>query len=174
MDLEEFINRFIATVEEKDEIKMRQLVLGQRINSQKAMDWLLEQATRSDVQGKSKDESKTILLARLLEGEYRRSFKSNFLQNKLDAYEGLSDENKKKIVYGEGLLQEGLKMEQGGAYGEAESSYKEAVLCFEGIKDNSRMGIAHVYLGDIYRKIKKYPLARESYGKGLTLSLIHI
>jgi tetratricopeptide (TPR) repeat protein len=168
LTLEEFINRLISSVNEKDENGMRRLISGQKENSEQAMDWLLEQDMHSDAQGKNEDESTTILLARLLEREYRRSFKSNFLLNKLDAYEGLSDENKKMILYGEDLLREGLKMERDGAYGEAESSYKNALLCFEGIKDNSRAGLAHVYLGDIYRKIKKYPLARDAYEKGLT------
>ena len=168
MDLEEFINRFISSVEKKDEIKMRQIVLGQKINSQKAMDWLLEKAVRSGARNKNEEERTTVLLARLLEREYRKSFKSDFLKNKLAAYESLSDENKKQIVHGEDLLQKGLKMEQEGVYSKAEESYRKALLCFEGIKDNGKAGLAHVYLGDIYRKMKKYPLACEAYGKGLT------
>jgi len=90
------------------------------------------------------------------------------LKNKLDTYNSLSDEKKKKIVEGEELLEEGLKKEREGMHGEAQGYYKEALLCFETINDKSRAGLALLYLGDIYRKMKIYSLAREAYTSGLT------
>lgn len=168
LTLEQFINGFISRVDENDERGIRQLVLGQKKNSEQAMDWLLGEAMRSCVEENKNDENRTILLARLLEKEYRSSFKSLFLQNKLDTYNNLVDKKKKKIVEGEELIKEGLKNEQNGIYREAQNRYKEALLCFESIKDKNRAGLAHVYIGDVYRKMNKYSLARESYIIGLT------
>ena len=168
LTLEEFINSFISRVDENNERGIRQLVLGQKENCKQAMDWLLREAMRSCAEGKKEDEKTTLLLARLLEEEYRRSFKGILLKNKLHTYSSLSDEKKKKIVEGEELLEEGLKKEQGGMHGEAQDSYKEALLCFETINDKSRAGLALLYLGDTYRKMKRYSLAREAYTRGLT------
>jgi len=168
LTLEEFINSFISGVDENNERGIRQLVLGQKKNCEQAMDWLLREAMRSCAGGKKEDEKTTILLARLLEKQYRRSFKGILLKNKLDTYNSLSDEKKRKIVEGEELLEKGLKKEQGGMHGEAQDNYKEALLCFESINDKSRTGLALLYLGDIYRKMKRYSLAREAYTSGLT------
>jgi len=168
LTLEEFINSFLSGVDENNERGIRQLVLGQKKNCEQAMDWLLRKAMRSCAEGKKEDEKTTILLARILDEEYRRSFKGILLKNKLHTYTSLSDEKKKKIVEGEELLEEGLKKEKGGMHGEAQDSYKEALLCFEIINDKSRAGLALVYLGDIYRTMKRYSLAREAYTRGLT------
>jgi tetratricopeptide (TPR) repeat protein len=168
LTLEEFINSFISRVGENNERGIRQLVLGQKKNCEQAMDWLLRKAMRSCAEGKKEDEKTTILLAKLLEKEYRGSFKGFLLKNKLDTYNSLSDEKKKKIVEGEELLEEGLKKERQGMHGEAQGNYKEALLCFETINDKSRAGLALLYLGDIYRKMKRYSLARDAYTSGLT------
>ena len=167
LTLEEFINSFVSGVDENNERGIRQLVLGQKENCEQAMDWLLREAMRSCAEGKKEDEKTTILLAKLLEKEYRSSFKSLLLNNKLDTYNSLSDEKKKKIVQGEELIEEGLKKEQSGMHGEAQGKYKEALLCFESINDKSRAGLAHLYLGDTYRKMRRYSLAREAYTRGL-------
>jgi tetratricopeptide (TPR) repeat protein len=169
MSLEEFINRFVSKVDNNDERGIRQLVLGQQNNCELTMDWLLAEAMRSYAQGKKGDEEATILLARLLEKEYRRSFNSPSLKSKLDSYNGLVDQEKKMIVEGERLLKEGMAREQGGRDKEAQERYQKALSCFESIKDKSRAGFALIYLGDLHRKKKEYTSARRAYTRGLAL-----
>ena len=168
LTLEEFMNRFLSYAEKEEQKKIRELILGQKENSEQAMDWFLGKAMRSFAEGRTADENTTIMLAKLLEKEYNRSFESPSLKDRLDHYKNLSGDEKMKIVEGENLLEEGFIREQNNNYEEAQSRYSKAFLCFEGINDKSREGLALLYLGDIYRKMKKYSLARESYIDGLT------
>ena len=167
LSLEEFVNRFVASVDQKDEKGIKGLVLGQKENSEKAMDWLLGEALRQFAEEKE-EEKTTILLAKLLEKEYRESFKSDILKNKLDTYMNLSDEKKFLHIQGETLLKEGFIKEKNGEYSDAIVHYKEALSSFQSLNDKSNTGLSYIYLGDVYLKIKKFVLARKAYDNGLT------
>ncbi len=169
LTIEEFINRFISSVEKNDKKKIKQLVLGQKENSKQAMDWLLKEAMRAFAENKKEDEKTAILLAKLLDKEYRNSFKSNLLKSKLDTYRNLSDEKKKLLIKGETWLNEGLIKEKNKRYSEALNSYKKALSSFKDINDKSKIGLTYVYIGDVYLKMKEYALAREVYQSGLSL-----
>jgi tetratricopeptide (TPR) repeat protein len=168
LTLEEFINNFISRVDENNDKAVRLLVLGQKENCEQALDWFLEQAMRSCVEGKKEDEKTKVDLATLLEKHYRPSFQSDFLQSKLDLYNSLDDEQKKKTVEAEELLKEGIQMEQKGSHEKALNSYKQSSESFKQIGNKNREGLALVYLGDLYRKMKKYTLARDAYSNALT------
>ncbi len=169
LTIEEFINRFISSVEKNDKKEIKQLVLGQKENSKQAMDWLLKEAMRAFSEDKKEDEKTAILLAKLLDKEYRNSFKSNLLKSKLDTYRNLSDEKKKLLIKGETCVNEGLIKEKNKRYSEALNSYKKALSSFKDINDKSKIGLTYVYIGDVYLKMKEYALAREVYQSGLSL-----
>ncbi|UCD89609.1 MAG: tetratricopeptide repeat protein [Desulfobacterales bacterium] len=168
LTLEEFINRFIFCVDHNNKKRIRQLILGQKENSEQAMDWLLKQAMRAFAESNTEEEKTALLLARLLDQEYRNSFKNNLLKGKLYAYNSLSHEKKKMLIKGEDLINKGLKREHEEIYKEALQSYKDALSAFQDIKNISKTGIAYVYIGDVYRKMKKYDLARKAYHNGLS------
>ena len=167
LSLEEFVNRFITSVDQKDEKGIKGLVLAQKENCEKAMDWLLGEALKAFAEEK-KDEKTTILLAKLLEKEYRESFRSSILKTKLDAYLSLSDENKLLRIKGETLLKEGLIKEKNGEYSDALINYKKALSAFQKINDKSNTGLSYGYLGDVYLKMKNFSLARKAYADALS------
>jgi len=166
--LEEFINRFIAGVEQNAEREIKRLVLGQQNNCSLAMQWFLQQAMGANAAGNKDAEGTTLLLAKLLEKEYRTYFKSNDLRTQLVVYENLDDKKKKHIFEGEQLLNQGSRREEEGSYEEALSNYQEAAVHFEHINDKGRTGLAYMAGGDLARAIKKYPRARDAYSNGLT------
>jgi tetratricopeptide (TPR) repeat protein len=169
LTLEEFINRFISFVNKDDEKEIKQLVLGQKENCEHGMEWFIRLAMQAFAEGKKEDEKTAILLARLLEKEYRNSFKSNLLKRKFEIYNSLSDEKKNILIKGESLFNDGLINEKNGEYTEAINNYKEALLSFNNIKDKSRVGLTHLYLGDVYCKMKIYESARKEYHNGLSI-----
>ncbi|MDY6864285.1 MAG: tetratricopeptide repeat protein [Thermodesulfobacteriota bacterium] len=167
LTLEEFIDNFISMIEESDEGGIRRLVVRHKKNCEEALDLFLKDAMLACVEGRKEDEKKRLLFLKILEREYRVSFNSPFLKNKLDAYNKLNEDEKKKIVMGEKLLEEGLKKEEKGLYLDARNNYQKAISHFFEIKDKNRTGTAFLYLGDIYRKMKKYSLANEAYSNAL-------
>lgn len=87
LTLEDFLNRFIALVEEGDKTKLQGLVRGQKENSLKAMDWLIEQADKSRSKGDKKSETTAVTLGKILAGQYATCFKSDLLSTKLETYQ---------------------------------------------------------------------------------------
>jgi tetratricopeptide (TPR) repeat protein len=155
LTLEEFIKYFISRIDDGNEGGIRSLVVRHKKNSEEAMDLFLEDAMLLNSEGREQEEKKRILLAKILERGYRSSFNST------------SENEKKKIVKGESLIKEGFKKEGQGLYLDARNNFQEAIKCFEGIKDKNRVGMAYLYSGDIYRKMKKYSIANEAYGNAL-------
>ena len=86
LSLEDFINRFIALVEEGDTTKLQGLVLGQKENCIKAMDWLMEQAEKANNQGDNKSEKNAVALAQILANQYAKAYKSDVLLEKLEKH----------------------------------------------------------------------------------------
>lgn len=86
LTLENFLNRFIALVEEGDKTKLQGLVMGQKDNSIKAMDWLIEQAEKSRSKGDKKSETTAVTLGKILAGQYAICFESDVLSTKLEKY----------------------------------------------------------------------------------------
>lgn len=86
LTLENFLNRFIALVEEGDKTKLQGLVMGQKDNSIKAMDWLIEQAEKSRIKGDKKSETTAVTLGKILAGQYAICFESDVLSTKLEKY----------------------------------------------------------------------------------------
>jgi tetratricopeptide (TPR) repeat protein len=168
MTLEDFINRFISFADNNKNKEIQELVLGQKDNSRKAMEWLIGKAARSYDEGNLQDENTLILLADILQDEYSIGFKSNDLHDLLKTYNNLSGNEKKKRVEGEGMLEDGSAKEQAGKYPEAVAKYQEALNCFAGINDKAGQGLALLYLGDVNRKQKNYSLACDMYNKGLS------
>jgi len=91
LTLEDFLNRFIALVEKGDEAKLQGLVLGQKDNCIKAMDWLMEQAEKAHSQGNKKEEKTAVTLAQILADQYSKSYKSDMLLAKLEKYQRTED-----------------------------------------------------------------------------------
>jgi tetratricopeptide (TPR) repeat protein len=87
LTLEDFLNRFIALVEKGDKAKLQGLVLGQKDNSIKAMDWLVEQAEKAHSQGDNKSEKNAVALAQILADQYSKSYESDVLSTKLEKYQ---------------------------------------------------------------------------------------
>ena len=168
LTMEQFVNRLVAAVDAGDEAGVRTLVSGQKANAEQALDWLLGEALHSSVDGKKKDEQVRMQLAAILAKEYTKSFKSPLLQKKLTAYQELSAARKQDLVSAEELLKRGGSEEQNGRYEEAQRAYNDAAAAFNRIKDSSRAGTALVCAGDLYRKLKNYPLARAAYNAALT------
>jgi len=168
LTLETFINRFVATVDSNNEKQMKELVLGQKDNSEKTMKWLIEQAMRAHAQEAVEEEQAAVSLGTLLAGLYQESYKSDLLKLKLQTYQNLSDENKNLLVNGESLLQEGLTYEKKKQYKMAEDKYRAAIVSFDKINDDSRSGMAYGYLGDAHYRMKDYTSARLAYQKSLT------
>ena len=167
MTSEDFINIFISYAETNKYKEIQELVLGQKKNSEEAMEWLIGKATRANVEGHIQDEKTLILLAEILQDEYTISFKTSDLNDLLKKYKSLSSIEKKEIAVGEKLLEDGSAMEKEGEYIEARSRYETALNCFESINDKNRQGVALLYIGDINRKLKDYLLAYDMYNKGL-------
>lgn len=86
LTLEDFLNRFIALVEKGDKAKLQGLVLGQKDNCTKAMDWLVKQAGKAHSQGDSKSEETAVTLAQILANQYSKFYNSDKLSTKLDVY----------------------------------------------------------------------------------------
>ena len=86
LTLEEFINRFVAIVEQGDEQKLDELVMGQKENCEKAMDWLLEQADLAEKQKDTQSQKTAMILARILAKKYHQSYENNALLSKLERY----------------------------------------------------------------------------------------
>jgi tetratricopeptide (TPR) repeat protein len=169
MTLEDFINRLISCAESNSCKEIPGLVLGQKDNSRRAMDWLIGKAGRSYAEGNIKDEKTLVALAEILQDEYSISFKSPDLHDRFKKYNSLSGNEKKKLVEGEGLLEKGSVNEQDGRYTEAAEDYQEALTCFAGINDTAGQGLALSYLGDVHRTLKNYSVAVDFYNKSLFL-----
>lgn len=169
LTLEEFLSRFVARVDERDEIGVRELVMGQKGNCLQAMDWLLDEAMRLGGEGRSQDEEARLLLATLLEKEYVRAFGDTVLEKRLKAYGRLTPEAKTNRARGEALLRKGSDQETAGRFEEARRHYNEALGCFEKIGDRARIGLCHVYIGDAFLKAGEPLPARQAYEKGLSI-----
>jgi len=168
LSLEEFINRYIALVEENSDRAAGLLVAHQKKNSEEALDWFLEEAMRASAEGRKEDEKTMVALAALLENEYRKSYASMALKNRLDAYAALDDRKKQGVFEGNRLLRQGRQHEQQGSWQAALQCYRDALACFERIADKGKQGMALVYLGDLYRSRKDYSAARRAYSDALT------
>ena len=95
LTIEEYLNRFITAVDVNNEKQLRELVFGQKENSEKAMEWLIDQAMLANTQGTAEDEKAAVLLGKLLARLYQDGHKSDLLNLKLQKYQELSEENKK-------------------------------------------------------------------------------
>ncbi len=168
LSLEEFLNLFIARVDEKNERAVGLLVLGQQENSEHAMEWFLGEALKAAATDSIAEEEKAVLLARVLEKHYRKSFSSDALHNRLAEYSGLDAAKKKDLYQGESLLNGGVEMEERGSFDAALQRYEAARQCFERIGDTGRKGLALLYQGDVYRRLKKYHEAGKAYSEALT------
>ena len=87
LTLEDFLNRFISLVEKGDKTNLQGLVLGQKDNCTKAVDWLMEQAKKAHSQGDNKSETTAITLGKILASNYANCFESDVLSVRLDAYQ---------------------------------------------------------------------------------------
>ncbi len=94
LTLEAFLNRFIAAVDNNDEKRMKELILGQKEKAEETIAWLIEQARRAHAQGATEDENAAVLLGKLVARLYQESFKSDLLTLKIQEYQDMSDENK--------------------------------------------------------------------------------
>lgn len=168
LSLEAFVNLFIARAEEGNDRGLKLLVLGQRENCEQAMDWFLKEAMRAGAEDDRESEETALVLARLMEQEYRQGFQSDFLLQKLNGYEALTADAKKKIYSGETLLSEGVLKEQKGKYPRAIQCYQEALAFFEAVKDKNKAGTTLLYLGDLYRKMENPAEAKKAYQDALT------
>ena len=84
LTLEAYLNRFVSLVEEGDKAKLQGLVLGQKDNSIKAMDWLMEQAGKANAQGDKKSEKTALTLGKILSSQYAICFESDALTKMLE------------------------------------------------------------------------------------------
>jgi tetratricopeptide (TPR) repeat protein len=169
LTLEVFINRFVDAVDQNEVKQMKELVLGQRANCEKTMQWLLENAMRANARRAKEDEDSAVLMGELLANLYEESFKSSLLKDRLQSYINLPDEKKQLLVKGENLLKEGDLEQKSNRYYLARQKYQEALLCFKEIHDQRRTGIAYTYLGDLLVQMKDWQSAREAYQQSLPL-----
>lgn len=167
LTLEAFINRFIDTVDKSDVQHMKALVLGQRTNSENALQWLLENAMRAHAR-KAEEEEIALQLGELLADLYEESFQSSLLKNRLRNYQHLADYQKKLLVKGENLLKDGALDQESNRYSQALEKYSQALECFKEIHDNRRTGIAYTYLGDLHVQMQDWASAREAYQQSLS------
>lgn len=167
LTLEIFLNRLIDAVDKNDETLIKELILGQRQNSEKAMTWLIEQAMQASGQNAKEEEKTAVFLAEVLAKYYRENFNSGLLIDKVRAYKGLSDEHKQLYAKGEALLQNGMMLEEKMQYAEAIASYYNSLYAFKKIQNDDRTGIAYLYLGDAYSKLKEFSTACETYQNSL-------
>ena len=87
LSLEEFLNQFVSFVEKGDKAKLQGLVLGQKNNCIKAMEWLMEQAEKAQDKGDKKSEKNALALGKILASQYATCFESDVLSLKLDKYQ---------------------------------------------------------------------------------------
>lgn len=167
LTLEQFLNRFVAAVEEKDDKSIRELVMGQRHNCELAMDWLLDEALTASVQGLNDEGNTALLLAKLLEKNYEQAFDDPALKEKKESFDQLSKEDRHRLVKSEALLQEGLALEQKNAFNEAAERYNEAIAGFKKLNQKEKLGITYVYIGDLYSKMQQYDSAQRAYTEAL-------
>jgi len=86
LGLEEFLSRFVSLVEKGDTAKLQGLILGQKDNGVKAMDWLMEQAEKSQDRGDKKSEKNALTLGKIMASQYATCFESDELSLKLEKY----------------------------------------------------------------------------------------
>jgi tetratricopeptide (TPR) repeat protein len=168
LTLEAFVTKFLDAVERSDQKRMRELVVGQKDNCEPAVEWFLGRAMSAFAQGDTEGEETGVMLARLIEKESREVHEDLSLQKKIMLYEALSKEQKREIIRGEKLLEEGLQLAEKGLFDKARTSYSAARSAFEHGRDERRVGLAFLYEGDACRKMKKYSQAREAYANALT------
>jgi tetratricopeptide (TPR) repeat protein len=166
LSMEQFINRFVAAVEEQNHKAIRELVLGQKHNSELAMEWLLEEALKTMLQEQEEKQNSALLLARLLEKEYFKAFNDPSLKNKLNVFD-LDEEGRHQLVQAEKHFQEGLTCEEQHIYDEASKHYEKALAGFKALKVGRKTGIACVYLGDVNDKLQRYAAAQKAYADAL-------
>lgn len=167
LTLEQFLNRFVAAVDEQDDKAIRELVMGQRRNCEQAMDWLLEEALKTSEQGLKDSENTAYLLAQLLEKNYAKAFNDPTLKEKKESFERLQKEDRHLLAKSEALLQEGLAYEQKNALNEAVQRYNEALDGFKKLNWKNKVGITCVYIGDIYSKMQQHSSAQKAYAEAL-------
>ena len=88
LSLEEYLNRLVSIVEEGDKAKLQGLVMGQKDNSVKAMDWLMDQVENAQDRGDKKSEKNALTLAGILASQYATCFENDVLSVKLEKYQG--------------------------------------------------------------------------------------
>jgi tetratricopeptide (TPR) repeat protein len=167
LTLEAFINRLMEAIDANDETRVSELILGQKLNSERAVEWLIEEAIRDGALGQKEKEQATIRLARLIANLYRENFSSNLLNEKLESYQNLPAQQKQLFLEGETHLENGVRFEDTSQYSQAIESYQNALECFTKIGDVHRSRIAFVYLGDAYYKTKEYGAACRAYQSAL-------
>jgi tetratricopeptide (TPR) repeat protein len=168
MSLEEFVNRIIFAVDQSDKKMLKGLVLGQKENSEQAVDWFLEKAMTAYARDDKEGENTAVLIAMVIGQAYRDAFDHDVLISKVNAYQNFEDEKKKMLVRGQALIDEGIEKEGKGMYSESITSYQAALSAFEHIKDISKAGLAYLYLGDVYHKMQQYQSARQAYNSALS------
>lgn len=169
LTLEDFLNQFIERTDRNDKKGLKELVLGQKENCEKAMRWFVEQAVRASGSGNREEEESIRILARMLGDLYEDLFKSDRLNRELQDYRKLSEEHKRLFVKGELFLQRGADLEEKSLYPEAIADYQQSLECFQKIRDERRQGIVHSYLGNTYAKSEIFASACEAYENSLTL-----
>ncbi len=63
LTLEQFLNRFVRAVDLQDDKAIRELVMGQKQNCERAMDWLLDETLKASVQGVQDENNAALLMA---------------------------------------------------------------------------------------------------------------
>jgi len=167
LTLEAFINRLIDAIDANNETQVTELILGQKLNSERAVDWLIEETIRIGALGQKDKEQATIRLARLIADLYRETFGSNLLNEKIENYQHLPAQKKQLLLEGETQLENGVRFEETSQYSKAIESYQNALNCFTKMGDVRRSRIAFIYLGDAYYKTKEYGSACQAYQNAL-------
>jgi tetratricopeptide (TPR) repeat protein len=167
LSLEQFLNRFIAAAQASDNRAIRELVMGQKHNSQQAMDWFLDEALKASVDGTHDKENAALLLANVLAQIYQEAFNDPSLTVKKEELSSLSVKKRNVILNSESLMEQGLTHEQANAFDKALNAYQGALTGYKETGLEHKAGVALVYIGDVHVKLMKYDLAQSAYKEAL-------
>jgi len=167
LTLEEFLDRAVAAAEAGDVRHIRELVLGQKENAARAVDWLLDRALDAWGRSRESEEKNAVILAKVLGRHYYKAFEEDGPEAKVAAYENLAPRDKDARVRAGRLLESGFEKERKGLWAEAAQDFREAASRYERLGDRRRSGFAWKGLGDARRALKAYPEAVKSYDRAL-------
>ncbi|MFC1523452.1 tetratricopeptide repeat protein [Thermodesulfobacteriota bacterium] len=170
LTLEEFINRIVAGLDGDSLKGTRELIMGQRQNSQQAMEWFITQAMQARVAGQQNEEETVLVLADFLAREFKVSFDSDQLTKRLQQFHLLSTPDMRKLMHGETLVEQGRVYHEQERYQAAQESFRAAARLFAEVDDQKRAGRAWLYLGDTYLKGGLYREAWETLDKAVALA----